>query len=181
MNIYVANINFRAQEEQLKELFQQYGEVASVKIVTDRETGRSRGFAFIEMDNDEEAKKSIEALNNKMINGRPMKVCEDRGKTNQAGGSSDNAKSEGGGRKHEILTSIQRMQLFKRRKKLDPFMQDPTKTVDYKDVSVLGRFVSERGRILSRRLTGLSAYNQRKVSKAIKRAQHMGLMPFSNV
>ena len=63
MNIYVANINFRAQEDQLKELFQQYGEVASVKIVTDRETGRSRGFAFIEMPNDSEGKEAINKLN----------------------------------------------------------------------------------------------------------------------
>ena len=132
------------------------------------------------MDSDEDAKKAIDALNNKVINGRPMKVCEDRGKTSPAAGG-DNYKSEGSGKKPEILPSIQRMQLFKRRKKLDPFMQDPTKTIDYKDVGILGKFVSERGRILSRRLTGLSAYNQRKVSKAIKRAQHLGIMPFSNV
>ncbi|MBX7143139.1 MAG: 30S ribosomal protein S18 [Oligoflexia bacterium] len=73
------------------------------------------------------------------------------------------------------------MQLFRRRRKIDPFMEDPSKTVDYKDVIMLSRFVSERGKILSRRLTGLSAYNQRKLSKAIKRAQNLGLMPFSNV
>ncbi|MCB0311248.1 MAG: 30S ribosomal protein S18 [Bdellovibrionales bacterium] len=72
------------------------------------------------------------------------------------------------------------MQLFRRRKKLDPFLEDPSLTVDYKDAAMLSRFVSERGRILSRRLTGLSAYNQRKVAKAIKRAQHLGLLPFAN-
>jgi small subunit ribosomal protein S18 len=60
-------------------------------------------------------------------------------------------------------------------------MEDPTKTVDYKDVAMLSRFLSERGKILSRRLTGLSAYNQRKLSKAIKRAQNLGLLPFSAV
>lgn len=63
MNIYVANINFRAQEDQIKELFQQYGEVASVKIVMDRETGRSRGFAFIDMPDDSQAKEAIQKLN----------------------------------------------------------------------------------------------------------------------
>jgi len=60
-------------------------------------------------------------------------------------------------------------------------MEDPTKTVDYRDVAMLNRFLSERGKILSRRLTGLSAYNQRKVAKAVKRAQHLGLIPFSTV
>jgi len=178
--LFISNLDFEVTTDQLRDMFLEQGACNSVVIAVDRDTKRSKGFAFIEMENDEEAKKAIELLNNKMINGRPMKVCEDRGKTNQVGGG-DNAKSEGGQRKHEILPSIQRMQLFKRRKKLDPFMQDPTKTIDYKDVQILGKFVSERGRILSRRLTGLSAYNQRKVSKAIKRAQHLGLMPFSNV
>jgi small subunit ribosomal protein S18 len=73
------------------------------------------------------------------------------------------------------------MQLFKRRRKLDPFLEDPKAVIDYRDVTMLSRFLSERGRILSRRLTGLSAYNQRKVSKAIKRAQNLGLLPFSAV
>lgn len=178
--LFISNLDFEVTTDQLRDMFLEQGACNSVVIAVDRDTKRSKGFAFIEMDNDDEAKKAIEALNNKMINGRPMKVCEDRGKTNQVGGG-ESSKSEGGQRKHEILPSIQRMQLFKRRKKLDPFMQDPTKTIDYKDVQILGKFVSERGRILSRRLTGLSAYNQRKVSKAIKRAQHLGLMPFSNV
>ena len=78
MNIYVANINFRAQEDQLKELFQQYGEVASVKIVTDRETGRSRGFAFIEMPNDSEGKEAINKLNGADFLDRNLVVNEAR-------------------------------------------------------------------------------------------------------
>ncbi|MGA1190921.1 MAG: 30S ribosomal protein S18 [Bdellovibrionota bacterium] len=72
------------------------------------------------------------------------------------------------------------MQLFRRKKRLDPFMEDPTKTVDYRDIALLNKFVSERGKILSRRMTGLSAYSQRKVAKAIKRAQSLGLMPYLN-
>jgi RNA recognition motif-containing protein len=78
MNIYVANINFRAKEDQLKELFQQYGEVSSVKIVTDRETGRSRGFGFVEMPNDSEGKQAIAQLNGVEFNQRNLVVNEAR-------------------------------------------------------------------------------------------------------
>ena len=179
--LFVSNLDFEVSNDQLRDMFLEHGACISVVIAVDRETKKSKGFAFIEMENDEDAQKAIELLNNKVINGRPMKVCEDRGKTGSPGGGGEYSKGEGGARKYEILPSIQRMQLFKRRKKLDPFMQDPSKTVDYRDVAILSRYVSERGRILSRRLTGLSAYNQRKVSKAIKRAQQIGLMPFSNV
>ncbi|MCI5066664.1 30S ribosomal protein S18 [bacterium] len=72
------------------------------------------------------------------------------------------------------------MQLFRRKRKLDPFLEDPTKTIDYRDIALLSKFVSDRGKILSRRMTGLTAYNQRKVAKAVKRAQSLGLMPYSN-
>ena len=78
MNIYVANINFRAKEDQLKELFQEFGEVSSVKIVTDRETGRSRGFGFIEMPNDSEGKNAIAQLNGKDFHQRSLVVNEAR-------------------------------------------------------------------------------------------------------
>ena len=78
MNIYVANISFRAREQDLKELFSQYGEVSSVKIVTDRETGRSRGFGFIEMPNDSEGKKAIAELNGFEFSQRNLVVNEAR-------------------------------------------------------------------------------------------------------
>jgi len=173
--LFISNLDFDIQQEQLEQMFAEIGPCVSVVIATDRETKRSKGFAFVEMEKEEDAQKAVDTLNNFVINGRPMKVCEDRGKT---GGDS----SEGGPeRKREYLPPIQRTQLFKRKKKLDPFSQDPNATIDYKDVAQLSRFLSERGRILSRRLTGLSAYNQRKVAKAIKRAQQAGLMPFSNV
>jgi small subunit ribosomal protein S18 len=131
------------------------------------------------MEREEDAKKAIESLNNRSLNGRPMKVCEDRGKN--AGPSTGTSEGQEGARRFEPLPSIQRTQLFKRRKKLDPFTEDPTKSIDYKDVAMLSKFVSERGRILSRRLTGLTAYNQRKVSKAIKRAQSLGLMAYTSI
>lgn len=171
--LFVSNIDFDVTTDALKEMFSGVGSCVNVVIATDRETQRSKGFAFVEMENEETAQKAIEELDNKVINGRPMKVCFDRGKQN--GG--EEARAQGGGRR-EFLPPIQRMQLFRRRRKLDPFLQDPRKTVDYRDVATLSRFVSERGRILSRRLTGLTAYNQRKVSKAIKRAQSLGLMPY---
>ena len=176
--LFVSNIDFEVTTDSLREMFEEISPSISVVIAVDRESQRSKGFAFVEMESEEGAQKAIDALNNKVINGRPMKVCFDRGKGGDGGGDSD---ARGGGpRQREQLPPIQRMQLFRRRKRLDPFMQDPNKTVDYRDVATLSRFVSERGRILSRRLTGLTAYNQRKVAKAVKRAQNLALMPFSN-
>lgn len=78
MNIYVANISFRASEGQLKELFQQFGEVSSVKIVTDRDTGRSRGFGFVEMPNEAEGKAAIAQLNGNEFAERNLVVNEAR-------------------------------------------------------------------------------------------------------
>jgi RNA recognition motif-containing protein len=78
MNIYVANISFRAREQDLKELFQQFGEVSSAKIVTDRETGRSRGFGFVEMPNDSEGKQAVSQLNGVAFSDRNLVVNEAR-------------------------------------------------------------------------------------------------------
>ena len=74
MNIYVANIAFKATESKLKELFEQYGEVTSVKIITDRNTGRSKGFAFVEMTDDEGGQKAVNELNGKDYLDRPLVV-----------------------------------------------------------------------------------------------------------
>jgi ribosomal protein S18 len=178
--LFVSNLDFEVTPESLQALFNESGATVSVVIATDRETKRSKGFGFVEMETDEGAEKAIEALNNKLINGRPIKVVEDRGKGGGFGGGEAGEGGEGS-RRFEPLPAIQRTLLFRRKKKLDPFMEDSTKSVDYRDVAVLSKFVSERGKILGRRHTGLSAYNQRKVSKALKRAQHLGLLPFSPV
>jgi RNA recognition motif-containing protein len=74
MNIYVGNVDFKATEEQLSDLFAEYGEVTSVKIITDKLSGRSKGFAFVEMANDEDGKAAIEALNGYNLNDREMSV-----------------------------------------------------------------------------------------------------------
>jgi ribosomal protein S18 len=170
--LFVSNLNFDITQEELFEIFSEVGSVVSAVIATDRETKRSKGFAFVEMADDDIAESAIDSLNNRSVGGRPIKVVQDRGK----GGSTS---PQEGGRKFEPLPPIQRMQLFRRRKKVDPFLIDPNKRVDYRDVDTLTRFLSERGRILSQRLTGLSAYNQRKVKKAIKRSQNLGLIPFA--
>jgi len=80
MNMYVSNLSFHTGEDDLKKLFEQFGAVSSAKIIADRETGRSRGFAFVEMDSDEEAKEAIKGLNNKEIEGRAMSVSVAREK-----------------------------------------------------------------------------------------------------
>jgi RNA recognition motif-containing protein len=74
-NIYVGNLPFSATEEEVRELFAQYGNVESVKLISDRETGRPRGFGFVEMD-DEGADAAIEALNGFEMGGRSMRVNE---------------------------------------------------------------------------------------------------------
>lgn len=77
-NIYVGNLSFRATEEDVRNAFAAHGEVSSVSIITDRETGRSRGFAFVEMPNSDEADSAIDALNGHEIAGRGVTVNEAR-------------------------------------------------------------------------------------------------------
>ncbi|WP_461832789.1 RNA recognition motif domain-containing protein [Desulfothermus sp.] len=76
-NLYVGNIPYSAREEQVMELFSEYGEVQSFNLIRDRETGRSRGFGFVEMDT-EGAKRAIEGLNGKELDGRRLRVNEAR-------------------------------------------------------------------------------------------------------
>ena len=81
MNMYVSNLSFHTGEDDLRKLFEQFGAVSSAKVIADRETGRSRGFAFVEMSSDEEAKEAIKGLNNKEIEGRAMSVSVAREKS----------------------------------------------------------------------------------------------------
>lgn len=74
MNIYVSNLSFHTNEEDLKDLFSKYGTVTSVKIITDRETSRSRGFGFVEMSSTDEGNKAIAGLNSREIEGRMLSV-----------------------------------------------------------------------------------------------------------
>lgn len=78
MNLYVSNLSFHTTEDDLRKLFEEFGEVTSAKVITDRETGRSRGFGFVEMGSTENANKAIASLNGKDIEGRSLSVSEAR-------------------------------------------------------------------------------------------------------
>ena len=76
MNIYVGNLSYRVDDEGLKSLFEKYGEVKSAKVITDRDTGRSKGFGFVEMMTDVSGGQAIEELNGNDFEGRPLRVNE---------------------------------------------------------------------------------------------------------
>jgi cold-inducible RNA-binding protein len=90
-NIFVGNLSFNTNEDELRQLFESYGQVERVSILTDRETGRSRGFGFVEMNSNEDGEKAIAALNGSQIGGRTINVNEARPKAERVGGG-------GGGR-----------------------------------------------------------------------------------
>ena len=85
-NIYVGNLPWQTTQDDLYSLFSQYGAVAKTQIISDRETGRSRGFGFVEMNDDAEAQAAIDALNNSDYNGRPLTVNEAKPREPRAGG-----------------------------------------------------------------------------------------------
>jgi len=92
-NIFVGNLSFNSTEESVRSLFERYGAVNSARIMTDRDTGRSRGFAFVEMENDSEAANAINALNGYQMDGRSLNVNEARPKPDRGFGGGG-----GGGR-----------------------------------------------------------------------------------
>jgi len=98
MNIYVSNLSFNVQDEDLRDFFTPFGEVSSAKIINDRESGKSRGFGFVEMPDDEASKKAIAELNDATIDGRTIKVMEakpkeDRPARSNNGGGYNNGNS----------------------------------------------------------------------------------------
>lgn len=97
MNIYVGNLSFDATEGDLESAFGEFGDVKSVNIVKDRDTGRSRGFAFVEMHDKESGERAIEALNDQQICGRPVTVNEARPREKRGGGGGGGG-GRGGGR-----------------------------------------------------------------------------------
>lgn len=96
-NLFVGNMSFQTTESELTELFQGYGQVTRVHVAMDRETGRARGFAFVEMPNDEEAAKAIAGLNGKEVGGRALKVNEARPKEARSGPPRSSGSGSGGG------------------------------------------------------------------------------------
>ena len=93
--IYIGNFSFNMTEQELKSLFEPYGAVESATLVTDRDTGRSRGFGFVSMTNDEEAEKAMAALNGRDSGGRALTVNEAKPQAPRGGGFRDGG---GGGR-----------------------------------------------------------------------------------
>ena len=78
MNLYISNLSYNISDEDLRQLFADYGEITSAKVIMDRETGRSRGFGFVELSDDELAKKAIEELNQASYDGKVINIAEAR-------------------------------------------------------------------------------------------------------
>ncbi|SRR6266567_2416617 len=97
-NIYVGNLDFRTTEDELRKAFEVYGAVDRVNIVTDKDTGQPRGFAFVEMTNDPDGDKAIAGLNGTQVDGRALNVNEARPKTERAAGGGRGRSGGGGGR-----------------------------------------------------------------------------------
>ncbi len=99
-NIFVGNLSFNTNEDELRQLFESYGQVDRVSIMTDRDTGRSRGFGFVEMASNEDGEKAITALNGSQVGGRTINVNEARPKTERSGGGGGGGRDRGdrGGR-----------------------------------------------------------------------------------
>jgi RNA recognition motif-containing protein len=96
--LYVGNLSYGVTEAELRETFAEAGEVVDVKVVLDRDTGRPRGFAFVELSNDGEAARAIEVLNGREVQGRAMNVSEARERTGGGGGGGGGFGGGGGGR-----------------------------------------------------------------------------------
>ncbi len=96
-NIFVGNLSFGATEEAVRAMFEQYGAVERVSIVTDRDTGRAKGFGFVEMSGDAEAERAISSLNGQELDGRNLTINEARPKEDRGGGGGYRGRSSGGG------------------------------------------------------------------------------------
>jgi cold-inducible RNA-binding protein len=95
--LYVGNLSFGTSSQDLEELFAGSGTVASANVIDDRETGRSRGFGFVEMSSAEEAKAAIESLDGKEVDGRSLKVMESKPREDNRGGGGSRGGQGGGG------------------------------------------------------------------------------------
>jgi RNA recognition motif-containing protein len=95
--LYVGNLKYTVSSEQLQDLFEQYGAVSTATVLSDRETGRSRGFGFVEMSNDDEADAAIESLDGQDFDGRRLTVNEARPRTPGGGGGGGGGYRGGGG------------------------------------------------------------------------------------
>ena len=102
MNMYVGNLSYSVTEDELRSMFTEYGDVVSAKLIMDRETGRSKGFRFVEMSNNSEAQKAMEDLNGNTVDGRALTVNQARPREDRSRG--------GGGRGGELQQTAVRAQ-----------------------------------------------------------------------
>ena len=101
-NIFVGNLSFGATEDAVRSMFEAYGTVDRVSVVTDRETGRARGFGFVEMSVNDEAERAIAALNGRELDGRALNINEARPKEDRGGGGGGGGyRGNGGGRQNK--------------------------------------------------------------------------------
>ena len=98
MNIYVSNLSFAVQDEDLREYFSEYGEVTSCKVITDKMTNRSRGFGFVELSDDAAGEKAIAELDGAMVDGRAIKVTVAKPREERTGGGNNDRRSMAGSR-----------------------------------------------------------------------------------
>lgn len=178
--VFVGNFSFTVDDDQLKAYFAQVGEVLSAKVMREPLGGKSRGFGFVEFGSEDLAAEAIQKLDGSNWDGRTLKVSQDR-----SGRRNDYNNDRGGfgddGRPREQLGYFRAQPLdlgLKRKKRPDPFLENKDLAIDYKDAKLLRRFMSERGRMFGRRSTGLTAMHQRQVTRAIKRAQQLALLPY---
>jgi RNA recognition motif-containing protein len=101
MNIYVGSLQFKMNEAELKELFEEYGEVTSAKIIIDKYSGKSKGFGFVEMPNDEEAKRAIKELNGAEVQGRNIIVNESIERADKRSNFRGGDSRQGGGNRRD--------------------------------------------------------------------------------
>jgi len=96
MDIYVGNLPYSVTDSELQDMFAQFGEVTSARVISDRETGRAKGFGFVEMRDSADANKAIEALNGTDMNGRALRVNESQPKAPRTGGGGGGGGGRGG-------------------------------------------------------------------------------------
>lgn len=186
MKLFVGNFSFSVNDEMLREHFARFGDISTAKVMTEGIGGRSRGFGFVEFENPEDAQRAIQELDGALWEGRVIKVSEDRSggrggprEGREGGGRYD--RGEYGSEERSAPVGYFRAQPLdlgiRKKKRTDPFTEDSNLKIDYKDPKLLSRYMSERGKILPRRMTGLTAFHQRQITRAIKRAQQIALLP----
>jgi len=168
--LFVSNLDFEVDKKILTDIFNEVAECKDITIAFDKRTNKSRGFAFIEMNSADDAKKAVKVLNEKAINGRSMKVSFDKGKKSS---------EPSAGKKKEFLPPMQKIVLFTNKGRTKDRFTESETLPNYKDPEVLAKYLSETGKIQSRRVTGFPAKIQRRYKKAVKRAQNLGLIAFS--